>query len=81
VCGAAPGMVAVRLVEPETPELGDAEVHDRQRAQVLAQRELCRVRILGGGQQPLRLLGHRREVPAPPGAALTVSWSPDCVPS
>ena len=46
------------------PELGGAEADQRQRAQFLAQARLRRVRGLGHGLQPLRLLGHRLQVPA-----------------
>ena len=61
-----------RLLEPGRPVLGDAEVDQRQRAQVLAQAGLRRVRGLGHGLQPPRLLGHRRQV-----AALAGQQQPD----
>ena len=43
---------------------GDAEVDQRQGAQVLAQAGLRGVRSFGRGLQPLRLLGHGGQVPA-----------------
>ena len=57
------------------PDLGGAEAHQRQRAQVLAQARprrrrqviLRRVRGLGRGPQPPRLLSHRPQVPPLPG--------------
>ena len=59
--------VPLRLLEPGRPELGDAEADQRQRAQLLAQAGLRRVRSLGHGPQPPRLLRHRRDVAALPG--------------
>ena len=59
--------VPVGLLEATGPQLGDAEVDQRQRPQVPAQPEARWVGGPGGSQQPLRLLGHGREVPALPG--------------
>jgi hypothetical protein len=59
--------VRLGLVEPDRPDLGDAEADKCQRAQFLAQAGLRRVLGLGQGLQPLRLFGHRRQVPALPG--------------
>jgi hypothetical protein len=56
--------VRLGLLEPGCPVLGDAEVDQRQRAQVLAQAATRRAWGLGRGLQQLPLLGHRREVPA-----------------
>src|SRR3954467_8238718 len=47
--------VPLRLVEPHGPELGDAEVDQGQRAQVLAEPELWCVRVLARGEQAPRL--------------------------
>ena len=52
------------LLEPGGPDLGDAEADQRQRPQVLTQAGLRRLRRLGQGLQPPRLLGHRRQVSA-----------------
>ena len=54
----------VGLLEASRPQLGDAEVDQRQHPQVPAQPELRWAGGLGGGQQPLRLLGHGRDVAA-----------------
>ena len=56
--------VPVRLVEARCPDLGDAEVDQRQRPQVRARLELICSRGHRGGQQPLRLLRHGRDIPA-----------------
>ncbi len=67
-------LLQVRLgpLEPGRPVLGDAQVDQRQRAQVLAQAGPRRVRGLGCGLQAPRLLDHRREV-----AALAGQQQPD----
>ena len=59
--------VPLGLLEPAHPQLGAAEADQRQRAQLLAQAGLRRLRRLRQGLQPLRLLGHRLRVPALPG--------------
>ena len=59
--------VLLCLLELGRPDLGGAEADQRQRAQLLAQARLRRVRRLGQGLQALRLVGHRRQVPALPG--------------
>ena len=59
--------VLVCVLETERPDFGDAEADQRQRSQVLAQAELRSVRRVDGGQQPVRRLRHRRQVPALPG--------------
>jgi hypothetical protein len=56
--------VPVRLVQARCPDLDDAEVDQRQRPQVPAQLELICSPGHCGGQQPLRLLRHGREIPA-----------------
>ena len=67
--GQRDALLQVRLgvLEPGRPVLGDAQVDQRQRAQVLAQAGPRRVRSLGRGLQPPRLLGHRRRIAALPG--------------
>ena len=56
--------VPVGLLEASGPHLGYAEVDQCEHPQVLAQPEAGWIGGPGGGQQPLRLLGHGREVPA-----------------
>ena len=59
--------VLVRVLETERPDFGDAEADQRQRSQVFPQTELRFVRRVDGGEQPVRRLSHRRQVPALPG--------------
>ena len=59
--------VLVRVLEAERPDFGDAEADQRQRSQVLAQAELRFVQCLDGREQPVRRLGHRRQVAPLPG--------------
>ena len=54
----------VRFFEVTGPQLGDAQVDQRQRPQVLAEPEPRLRGVPGGGQQLLRLPGHGLEVPA-----------------
>jgi hypothetical protein len=61
--------VPVRVVEASGPRLGDAEIDKRQGPQIPAQPGLRQVRHNPGGEQPLGLLGHGREVPALAGQA------------
>src|SRR3979411_2501765 len=55
-----------RLLEPGDAVLGDTQVDQRQRTQLLAQAGLRRLRSLGRGPEPPRLLDHRGNVPPPP---------------
>src|SRR5262249_37636896 len=59
--------VPVGLLWPRGVDLGDAEVDHGPRPQLPAQPEPRGVRGLGGGEQPLRLLGDGQEVAALPG--------------
>ena len=56
-----------RLLEPGDAVLGDTQVDQRQRTQLLAQAGLRRLRSLGRGPEPPRLLDHRGNVPTLPG--------------
>ncbi len=68
----APPQVPLCLLELACPDLGDAEADQRQRAQVLAQERLRRVRGPGQGLQTPDLLGHRGQI-----AALAYYQQPD----
>ena len=59
--------VLVCVPETERPDFGDAEADQRQRSQVFPQTELRFVRRVDGGEQPIRRLRHRRQVPTLPG--------------
>ena len=59
--------VPLRLLELGSPDLGTAQVDQRQRAQLLTQAGLCRLGGLSQRLQPLCLLGDSRQVPALPG--------------
>ena len=49
-------------VEPSCPQLGDAELEQRQRTQIVAESALGRVRRLSGSQQPTPLRHHRPQI-------------------
>ena len=59
--------VLVCVLETERPDFGDAEADQRQRSQVFPQAELRFVRRVDGGEQPVRRLSYRRQVPTLPG--------------
>ena len=59
--------VPIRFLELKGPHLGNTKADQRRSAQILAQPELRGVGRLCEGEQPLRLLGHHREVDEPPG--------------
>ena len=55
------------ILELKAHDLGDTEADERGGAQILAQPELRGIGSLGKSEQPLRLLGHDRDVEEAPG--------------
>ena len=56
--------VLVRVFEAERPDFGGAQADQRQRPQVFPEAELRFLRAVDGGEQPVRRLRYRRQVPA-----------------
>ena len=65
--GNALGQMPFGVFELMGPDLGDTKADERRGAQILAQPELRGIGGLQEGEQPLRLLGHGREVVQAPG--------------